>query len=205
MAAKVGLTGGIGSGKTTVTKLFAEQGVPIVDADAIAHQLTRSGTPALAKIASHFGKNLLRTDGSLDRALLRQRVFYRESERLWLENLLHPLIRTEMNRQAEHCRAAYCILDIPLLVETGRQHDMDYVIVVHCPRELRITRLITTRNMPKQDIKRIMAQQATDYERLAAADFVLVNDAGPEALETHFRRAFSALTSRFGAINPAVC
>ncbi len=198
MAAKVGLTGGIGSGKTVVAGLFADQKILVVDADTIAREITRPGTPALSAITSHFGHCILHPDGHLDRSALRRIVFARDDQRQWLESLLHPIIRQEMDQRAQACPDPYCILDIPLLIETKRQGDMDCVIVVHCPRQRRIDRLMRSRNMSRQEIERIMKQQVTDRERVAAADWVLKNDSDLTTLKTRFQSLFTTLTSRFG-------
>ena len=198
MAARVGLTGGIGSGKSTVAKLFADRGILVVDADVVARNVTRPGTRALATIVSRFGKGILKADGSLDREALGRKVFSSEDQRLWLENLLHPLIRREMDNRASNCTDPFCILEIPLLVETGRQQDMDCVIVVHCPREVRIVRLIESRGMSREDVEQVMDQQATDEERLKAADFVLNNDSDRETLASRFDRVLMDLQRRFG-------
>ncbi len=198
MAARVGLTGGIGSGKSTVAKLFADRGVLVVDADVVARNVTRPGTRALATIVSRFGEGILKADGSLDRGALGRVVFASADQRLWLENLLHPLIRREMDSRASNCTDPYCILEIPLLVETGRQQDMDCVIVVHCPREVRIARVIESRGMRREDVERVMDQQATDEERLEAADHVLDNDSDRETLASRFGRVLMDLQRRFG-------
>ena len=198
MAARVGLTGGIGSGKSTVAKLFADRGVQVVDADAVAREVTRPGAKALAMIVSRFGEGILKADGSLDRGALGREVFASADQRLWLENLLHPLIRREMDSRASNCTDPYCILEIPLLVETGRQQDMDCVIVVHCPREVRIARLIESRGMSREDVEQVMDQQATDEERLKAANHVLDNDSDQETLASRFDRVLMDLQRRFG-------
>lgn len=198
MAARVGLTGGIGSGKSTVAKLFADRGVLVVDADVVARNVTRPGTSALATIVSRFGEGILKADGSLDRGALGREVFASVDQRLWLENLLHPLIRREMDSRASNCTDPFCILEIPLLVETGRQQDMDCVIVVHCPREMRIARVIEFRGMRREDVEMVMDQQATDEERLEAADHVLDNDSDRETLASRFDRVLMDLQRRFG-------
>ena len=197
MAARVGLTGGVGSGKSTVADLFADRGVLVVDADAVAREVTRPGTGALATIASHFGDEVLKADGSLDRGALGREVFANAEQRLWLESLLHPLIRREMDSRASNCTDPFCILEIPLLVETGRQRDMDCVIVVHCPREVRIARLTESRGMHREDVERVMDQQVTDEERLEAADYTLDNGSDRRTLESRFGRLFRDLKRRF--------
>lgn len=198
MAARVGLTGGIGSGKSTVAGLFTDRGILVVDADAVAREVTRPGTRALAAIAARFGNGVLKADGSLDRAALGREVFADADQRLWLESLLHPHIRREMDSQASGCPDPFCVLEIPLLVETGRQGEMDCVVVVHCPREERITRLVEFRNMQRGEVERVMDQQATDDERLKAADYALDNGSDPETLAARFEHVFVDLQRRFG-------
>ena len=197
MAARVGLTGGIGSGKSTVAKLFAGRGVLVVDADAVARDVTLPGTRALVTIVSRFGDRILTADGRLDRAALGREIFASADQRRWLERLLHPLIRREMDTQASNCTDPYCILEIPLLVETGRQEDMDCVIAVHCPREVRIARLSESRGMCREDVERVMDQQITDEARLDAADYALDNGSDPEALKSRFIKVFMDLERRF--------
>ena len=127
---KVGLTGGIGCGKTTVANIFAELTVPVIDADQIARQLVQPGEPALAAIIGHFGDSLL-AGGQLDRARLRARIFADERQRVWLENLLHPLIYADMQRRVDALPDAYAVLAIPLLLETGRRDFVDRLLVAH--------------------------------------------------------------------------
>src|SRR5437016_3804903 len=115
----IGLTGGIGSGKSTVAKLFSERGVTVIDSDQLARDVTQKGQPALQQIAKQFGKNILHADGSLNRSQLRKQIFADPDKRIKLEKLLHPLIRKEMKHQAEMATSAYCILVIPLLLETA--------------------------------------------------------------------------------------
>ena len=198
MAARVGLTGGIGSGKSTVAAMFAGHGVLVIDADQVARAVTSPGTDALDAISNRFGSGVLGSDGALDRKALGRVVFADPEERRWLEKLLHPLIRAEMDRQAVACEDPFCILEIPLLVETGRHAEMDCVVVVHCPRALRIKRLEVTRGMSPGDVEQIMAQQATDEERLAAADHVIHNDADMSTLQLRVDRVFGELENRFG-------
>lgn len=197
MAARVGLTGGIGSGKSTVAGLFSELGVRIIDADQIARSVTQPGSDALLAISSRFGDGVLQLDGSLDRKALGRQVFANEEQRRWLEQLLHPLIRNAMDQQAADCEDPFCILEIPLLVETGRHHDMDSVIVVQCPRTTRIQRLQSDRGMSAIEVERIMAQQATDEERLTSADYVINNDADIETLTHRVSQVFHKLRKKF--------
>ncbi|HQQ74474.1 MAG TPA: dephospho-CoA kinase [Pseudomonadales bacterium] len=172
----VGLTGGIGSGKTAVSNCFANLGIRIVDADVCARTVVDPGQPALAKIAEHFGTTILNADGTLDRAALRQIVFADETERKWLETLLHPLIFEEMWAQLQSAESPYAILVSPLLIEAGQKVICQRVLVVDAPEDVQIARTVSRDNNSIEQVKAIMASQADRKTRLAAADDVLVND-----------------------------
>ena len=175
----VGLTGGIGSGKSTVADLFVEQGAALVDTDAIAHELTGPGGAAMPLLVEAFGAQVARPDGAMDRATMRRLVFADPAAKLRLEGLLHPLIR---QLSAERCRAAtapYVILAVPLLVESGTYRERcDRIVVVDCPESLQIERVIARNGMRRDEVLAIMAAQASRAQRLAVADDVVVNDAG---------------------------
>lgn len=174
----VGLTGGIGSGKSTVADLFVDQGAVLVDTDAIAHELTAAGGAAMPALIAEFGVLVATADGAMDRAAMRRQVFADPSARGRLEGILHPLIR---QLSAERCRAAaspYVILAVPLLVESGTYRERcDRIIVVDCPESLQIERVMARNGMSADDVKAIMAAQATRQQRLAAANDIVVNDA----------------------------
>ena len=174
----VGLTGGIGSGKSTVADLFVEQGATLVDTDAIAHELTGVGGAAMPALVAEFGAAVAAVDGAMDRAAMRQLVFADPSARARLEGILHPLIR---QLSAERCRAAgspYVILAVPLLVESGTYRERcDRIVVVDCPESLQIERVMARNGMLVDEVKAIMAVQATRQQRLAVANDVVVNDA----------------------------
>ena len=174
----VGLTGGIGSGKSTVAQRFIELGVPVIDADDIAHYLVEPGKPALQRIIGEFGSDMLSVDGKLNRSLLRKIVFDNPSQRKVLEAILHPLIRIEMMRRVDELKVPYCVLCIPLLVETRQTDIVDRVLVIDSPEELRRRRIKQRDGLPDTEIKAILAAQATAEDRLAAADDVIVNDGG---------------------------
>ena len=174
----VGLTGGIGSGKSTVAQRFIELGVPVIDADDIAHFLVEPGKPALQRIIGEFGSDMLSVDGKLNRSLLRKIVFDNPSQRKVLEAILHPLIRIEMMRRVDELKVPYCVLCIPLLVETRQTDIVDRVLVIDSPEELRRRRIKQRDGLPDTEIKAILAAQATAEDRLAAADDVIVNDGG---------------------------
>lgn len=176
----IGLTGGIGSGKTSVAKLFADKGIPIIDADLIARNITQPGEPALIAIAEHFGMQVIMKDGSLDRARLRTIVFQHPAERQWLEQLLHPLIREKITQQlavlsATNHPAPYCIIVIPLLLETESYPFIDRILVVDAPEHLQIARVSTRDQTLAASAKAIINTQIAREERLKHADDVIVN------------------------------
>jgi dephospho-CoA kinase len=179
----VGLTGGIGSGKSTVADLFADLGTPVIDTDVIARQLTEPGGAALETIRTVFGKPVMQADGSLDRAALRRLVFADPAARQQLEAILHPRIRQAVERSLAELTAPYVLIVIPLLVETGGYRDvLSRVLVVDCPEDLQITRVMARSGLARDEVKAILAAQAGRAERLAAADDVIVNTATPAAL-----------------------
>jgi len=181
----VGLTGGIGSGKSTVADLFAELGTPVIDTDAIAHQLTAPGEAALDAIRAAFGETVMRADGTLDRAALRRRIFSDADTRHQLEAILHPRIRKAVEQTLATLNAPYVLVVIPLLVETGSYKDMlDRVLVVDCPEDLQIARVMARSGLAQDEVKAIFAAQAGRAARLAAADDVILNTASHEALRT---------------------
>ncbi len=172
----IGLTGGIGSGKSTVAELFSGLGVPVIDTDRIAHELTVSGSAALAAIRQAFGDSVISKDGSLDRTILRETVFGDAAARKKLEAILHPRIRREVEALIESLDVPYVLLVIPSLVETGGYADLiDRVLVVDCPETLQVSRVITRNGMSQQDVMAIMAAQVSRAKRLQSADDVLDN------------------------------
>lgn len=177
----VGLTGGIGSGKSAVGDLFAARGVPVVDTDAIAHALTALGGLAMPAIRAEFGGSVVSTDGALDRAAMRAIVFADASARKRLEAILHPMISDESERllsvSAANENAPYAILMVPLLIESGSYRDrVDRVAVVDCAEATQIARVISRNGLSQTEVERILAAQATRAQRLAAADDVIDND-----------------------------
>ena len=179
----VGLTGGIGSGKSTVADCFAAHGVPVIDTDVIAHRLTAPGGAALDAIRAAFGETVMQTDGTLDRAALRRRVFTDADARRQLEGILHPRIRQVVEQTLAALAAPYVLIVIPLLVETGGYRDLlNRVLVVDCPEDLQIARVMARSGLSRDEVMAILAAQAGRAERLAVADDVLVNTASPEAL-----------------------
>ncbi|WP_421227100.1 dephospho-CoA kinase [Aeromonas jandaei] len=176
----VAITGGIGSGKTTVANHFAELGIEVVDADVIAREVVEPGTPALAAIADHFGPDVITPDGQLDRRRLRERIFSDPSAKTWLNALLHPLIRSEMQRQCAAARSPYCLLVVPLLVENKLTGLANRVLVVDVDEATQIERTCRRDGVTAEQAKAIIAAQASRSERLAAADDVIENANGSE-------------------------
>lgn len=179
----IGLTGGIGSGKSTVAQRFAQLGIPVIDADVVARQLVEPGQPALQTIAEQFGSRMLNADGSLNRRALRQQVFANPEQRRQLEAILHPLIRAEMQRQITLLDSPYCILSIPLLIESGWLQSVARVLVVDAPPELQIQRAMQRDHASRETIQAIIDSQVTRQSRLAAADDVITNSGDIASLE----------------------
>lgn len=181
----IGLTGGIGSGKSTVAALLAEHGFPVVDADQLAREVVEPGQPALAELAEAFGQDVLHDDGSLNRPELAARAFVDKEHTELLNSITHPRIRQlreQRFRQAEDAGADAVVYDMPLLVEQGVDKHMDLTVVVDVDVEERIRRLVSTRGLTEEDARRRIAAQVDDAERLAAADVVIDNNGPVEAL-----------------------
>jgi len=172
----VGLTGGIASGKTTVADLIAAQGINLVDADIVAREVVAIGSDGLKQISTHFGEQILQDDGSLNRVLLREKIFSNDANKLWLNNLLHPMIRAELLAQLAASNSPYTLLVVPLLVENKLTTLCDHVLVVDVEEQVQITRTMARDNVSAQQVKAILQSQATREQRLAAADSVIVND-----------------------------
>ncbi len=180
----VGLTGGIGSGKTTVAELFAALGAAVVDTDLIAHEITGPRGAAMPDVERAFGQSVVRTDGALDRAAMRRLVFSDPSAKTRLEGILHPMIRRESEAR---CRSAsnspYVLLVVPLLVESVAYRErVARILVVDCDESIQISRVASRSGLSNEEVRAIMATQASRTERLAAADDVIVNDGGRERL-----------------------
>lgn len=189
MSFLVGLTGGIGSGKSAVGRLFEAQGVTVVDTDAIAHELTAPGGAAMAAIGAEFGPAVVAADGALDRAAMRALVFADPAARKRLEAILHPMIRAETDRRAASADSPYVILMIPLLVESGGYKDRVHrVAVVDCAEETQIARVMARNGLPRAEVERILAAQATRAQRKAVADDLIDNDGELAALSPQVAR-----------------
>ena len=173
---RIGLTGGIASGKSAVTQRFAELGIPVIDADIASRNVVEPGKPGLAQVVRRFGAEVLDATGRLDRQALRNRIFNDSNSRQALDAILHPLIRAEMEREAAEVQGAYLVMAIPLLVEggTARQR-VDRVLVVDADETLQIQRLQARDGSSAEQARAILASQATRAARLAAADDVLLN------------------------------
>jgi len=172
----VGLTGGIACGKSTVSGIFSDLGVPVLDADLVARELVAPGQPALAKIVELFGKDILRPDHTLNRVRLRQRIFSHPLERQQLDSLLHPMIYQHMWMQAAMLDTIYCIFSVPLLLETGQNAKLQRILVVDCEPEIQRQRLVDRDGCGSDEINQILAAQCDRQTRLAYADDVIHNN-----------------------------
>lgn len=179
----IGLTGGIGSGKSLVADLFAERGAAIIDTDRIAHQLTMPNGAAMAAIGRVFGPEFLSADGAMDRAKMRQHVFSNNDAKRQLEAILHPLILSATERAATEASGAYLMFVVPLLVESGRwRQRVSRVLVVDCPETVQVQRVMRRNGLSEAEVRAIMATQVPRATRLAAADDIVINDADTAAL-----------------------
>ncbi|KXI26831.1 dephospho-CoA kinase [Paraglaciecola hydrolytica] len=178
----IGLSGGIGSGKTTVSDLFAALGIAIIDADVIARQVVEPGTPALQAIIIKFGTQVLNDGGELNRSQLRQVVFSDPASKDWLNELLHPLIRAQMLSQTQSAQSAYCILSVALLVENKLSELVDRVLIVDVSEATQLARTVKRDNSNAEQISAIMRAQASRAERLAVADDVIENEGNANEL-----------------------
>lgn len=179
---KIGLTGGISTGKTMVSNLFAKMGIPIIDADEIARKIVEPGQPALEQIIQSFGTSILKPDGHLNRAKLRQQILEYPQQRQRLEAILHPPIRQIMQTQATSITKSYCILSIPLLIETQQMDLVDRILVIDCPQQLQRQRLQQRDGMDLIKTKTIINLQAKRETRLAIANEVIYNDSDIQGL-----------------------
>lgn len=171
----VGLTGGIGSGKTAATDHFKNLGITIVDADVASRVVVEAGKPALTQIAEHFGNEFLQDDGTLDRAVLRTKIFADAEAKKWLESLLHPLIAQEIRSGLDNATSAYAIFVSPLLVESNQKELCDRLLVIDVPEEVQVERTTKRDDNDAEQVKRIIASQATRQQRLDLATEVIVN------------------------------
>lgn len=198
--AVVGLTGGIGSGKSTVARLFGALGVHWVDADDVAREVVEPGTPALKRIAEHFGQEILLPDGGLDRAALRRIVFDAPKERTWLESLLHPVIREELMRQLhpDNYALPYVLLVSPLLLETDQHELVEKIVVVDVPVEVQIERTMARDTNDREQVERIIAAQMPREQRLQKADDVVDNNRAMIDVERQVEQLHQTFLAAFG-------
>lgn len=179
----IGVTGGIGTGKTAVCNMFAELGVDTIDADEIAREVVAPGQPALTELVSVFGARILETDGNLNRKKLRDVVFKDDALRRRLESILHPRIRAEMSDRLAQQTGPYCLLCVPLLLETGESPEVDRVLVVDSAIETQLARASTRDDTSPEEVERIIRAQIPRAQRLAQADDVIDNNGNLEQLE----------------------
>jgi len=179
----IGLTGGIGSGKTAVSDTFKSLGIDIVDADVSSRRVVEKGQPALDDIQAHFGDGILDSENNLDRAKLREIIFKNPQERVWLEKLLHPKIAEHIKDQLESSNSPYCILVSPLLLETEQKSYCSFVLVVDVPEESQIARTTKRDDVSEEQVKNIISAQIDREKRLEQADEIIINDGSMEELK----------------------
>lgn len=199
---KVGLTGGVGCGKSTVAELFAAKGVPVLDADQIARELVEPGQPALSAIVAQFGNAML-TDGRLDRRALRERIYVDATAKQALEAILHPLVYQSLAEKAAHLQAPYCLFAIPLLLETGRQAFVDRVLLVDCQVEQQYERVRNRDGLDDSAIGRILQAQASREEKRAAADDIIDNQGSVDRLQEQVDELHRAYLAAADTHNPS--
>ena len=197
---KVGLTGGIGCGKSTVCNFFSELGVPVIDTDDLARQAVMQGTECLRNIVAKFGRNILLPDGSLNRAVLRTQVFSDSSKLKKLEAIVHPEIRNLLSQQLGKIRAPYVIIAIPLLIEKRWEKEVDRILVIDCAEEIQLERASARDGNDQNQIRHIMSMQASRKDRLAVADDVINNDFDTDTLK-HRVHQLHSYYSNMGAGN----
>lgn len=185
---KIGLTGGIGCGKSTVCRMFQELGVDIIDADIIGRQLAEPGQPALAMLADAFGKKILNADGSLNRAGLRELVFSDPNKKQQLESIMHPLIYKRIAAEIEKSQGLYCIVAIPLLLETQKTQIVDRILLVDCSVETQIARVTSRDSLSREQVLKIISSQIPRQQRLIQADDVIDNSATTAQLAEQIKR-----------------
>lgn len=180
----IGVTGGIGSGKSTVCAAFERFGIPVIDTDQVAREVVTPGSDGLAAVIAEFGEGVLNTDGTLDRAALRRIVFADPARRQRLEALLHPRIRARVRELVAQVKTPYCLVGIPLLVERGNHQQAERILVVDCPEEVQVARVMARDKLTEPEVRAIMRTQATRQERLDMADDVVINAGDLSAVQT---------------------
>jgi dephospho-CoA kinase len=192
------MTGGIASGKTSASDLFASHGVPILDTDLAARAVVEPGQPALDEIKASFGSDVITASGELNRAALREIIFGHPEKRRELEAILHPKIRARINQQKDQLDAPYCIIVVPLFLESGRGYETDRLLVIDVPIEVQRERLAQRDGTTPEQIEQILNSQATRDERLSAADDVIDNTASPDALAARVAELHQQYLSQAG-------
>jgi|APCry1669190119_1035276.scaffolds.fasta_scaffold08972_1 dephospho-CoA kinase len=187
MVYRIGLTGGIGSGKSTVASMFKRLGVPVIDADQVARAVVEPGTDALSRLEIHFGPSVL-SEGQLDRRRLREIIFSDEAARYWVENLLHPYIQAEMLRRADQEAYPYVVMEVPLLLEAGYQNLVDRILVIDAPVSLQIDRVVSRDQVTSDQVATIIKTQIDAETRIQQADDVLENCGNLGDLERQVER-----------------
>ena len=187
MALKIGLTGGIGSGKSAACEIFSELGVPVIDADNITHSLVKPGMLAFKEIIKMFGNEVISSDGTLDRKIIRDTIFTNKIDRKKLEDILHPAVYREISVQVENINSKYCIISIPLLLETDASKTVDRILVIDVPRELQLKRALNRDKTNKSDIDAIIDSQISRKDRLSAADDIVDNKGDIDNLRKRIR------------------
>ncbi|MEA1063600.1 dephospho-CoA kinase [Erwinia sp. HR93] len=188
MVYTVALTGGIGSGKSTVAAAFSREGIAIIDADVIAREVVELGQPALVAISEHFGSEILHTDGTLNRRKLREVIFTMPQEKTWLNALLHPLIQCRTRHYISVATSPYVLWVVPLLLENNLQNLANRILVVDVSPETQRRRTIQRDGVSREQVEKIIAAQVSRAERLAAADDIINNDGDPQAIPTEVVR-----------------
>ena len=179
----VALTGGIGSGKSTVAESFARHGVSIVDADVIARQVVAPGEPALNELSQRFGESIISADGSLNRPALRERIFSNPDEKEWVNKLLHPIIHARTRRLVAQAQTPYVLWVVPLLIENGLQAQANRVLVVDVEPHIQLSRTMRRDGISRQQAENIIAAQVSREQRLACADDIIDNSGDPKSIE----------------------
>jgi len=203
----VGITGGIGSGKTTVAKLFSSLGVPVIEADDLAKQVVVQGQPAYGEILKLFGPEILTPSGELDRRRLRERVFSDSAKRARLEAIIHPRVYERMSQELDCLETPYAIVVVPLLIESGGSEFVDRLLVVDSPEELQIARTCHRDGSTRAAIEKILAAQLDRGTRLSAADDIIENNASEESLEeevSRLHRQYLTVAARVASEQPGM-
>ena len=185
---RIGLTGGIGSGKSSAASFFLDQGVTVIDLDQIARKIVAQGSPALTQILKRYGDQILDSKGHLDRQKLAEIIFLEAGEKKWLEDLLHPLIREEQHRQVDTAKSSYVVIEIPLLVENQLSSTVDRVLLIDCSETLQKERALSRGNQSEQQIDRIIEAQATREQRQKIADDIVLNDGSMKAMQNQLEK-----------------